>query len=119
MSQEIKICSNASACLIGGLSANDTIYSDTMVKSNCIVKLGGQSCEFLKADGSIDSSSYTTCQGDITSVFAVAGLSGTTFAGDATIGIDSGTLTPFDQSGCLGLDCVGTLVASDISGFTC
>ncbi len=118
MSQEIKICSNASACLIGGLSANDTIYSDTMVKSNCIVKLGGQSCEFLKADGSIDSSSYTTCQGDITSVFAVAGLSGTTFAGDATIGIDSGTLTPFDQSACAGLDCVGTVVAGDIAGFT-
>ena len=58
------------------------------------------------------------CVGDITAVFAGSGLSGTALAGDASIGINSGTLTPFDQSGCAGLDCTGTVVASDISSFT-
>ena len=46
----------------------------------------------------------TTCTG--TFCTAGAGLSGS----GANVGINSGTLTPFDQSGCAGLTCVGTVI---------
>ena len=61
------------------------------------------------------------CVGDITGVFTSAGLSGTAFAGDVTIGIDSGTLTGLDQSACPGIDCVGDITSvcgtAGLSGF--
>jgi len=195
MSQEIKICSNSSACLLGGLSAADTIYSDTMVKSNCIIKVGGTSSQFLKADGSSDSSAYTTCVGTLVSsdITGFTCCTGTVVAGDISsftdclgditevttcndyltgggltgainIGLDAACATKWDNASaggvtqvtaqaplsstngttpgisldcncttnwnaaytdsqntktCLGLDCVGTLVSSDITGFTC
>ena len=87
MSQEIKICSDASGCFIGGLSAADTIASDTMMKAPCFVKDGGSSSQFLKADGSSDSNSYTTCIG---TVVASDISSFTSCQGDVT-GIDAGT----------------------------
>ena len=67
-----------------------------------------------------DSQDTKTCPGldkvgDITSVCGTAGLSGFAADGAATIGIAAGTLTPFDQSACPGLDCVGTVVASDLT----
>ena len=87
MSQEIKICSDASGCFIGGLSAADTIASDTKMKAPCFIKDGGSSSQFLKADGSSDSNSYTTCIG---TVVASDISSFTSCQGDVT-GIDAGT----------------------------
>ena len=133
MSQEIKICSDASGCFIGGLSAADTIASDTKMKAPCFIKDGGSSSQFLKADGSSDSNSYTTCIG---TVVASDISSFTSCQGDVT-GIDAGTaITVTDGStatpqvavtsacntawnsaksiadglaGCAGLACTGTV----------
>ena len=63
MSQEIKICTSASGSFGGGLSATDTIQSCNKIEGACIVKTGGTSSQFLKADGSSDSAGYTTCSG--------------------------------------------------------
>ncbi len=60
--------------------------------------------------------------GGIATVTAGTGLSGggTGGGGGATVelGIDASLVTYLDQSACPGLNCVGTVVASDISSFT-
>jgi len=84
MSQEIKICSADSGCFLGGLSAADTIYSGNLIQGACIVKDGGTSSQFLKANGSVDSNTYTTCTGDVTGIDA----------GTAITVSDGGTATP-------------------------
>jgi len=85
MSQEIKICSADSGYFLGGLSANDTMATQNMMVACCgFKKLGGSSGQFLKADGSTDSASYTTCTGDVTGIDA----------GTAITVSDGGTATP-------------------------
>ena len=160
-----------------GLTVNTTVSAGSCVEADSFKKHGGTSSQFLKADGSVDTASYTTCTGDITEVVAgtnltgggVSGsvtvnmdtggigagtygdtnngqkdtitvdaygrvtavacgptgdiqgictnsgslLSGVIGTGTACIGIDSGALTPFDQSACPGIDCVG-----DVTGIT-
>ena len=51
---EIKVCSDASGCFQGGLSATNAIHSAKELKGCAIIKAGGTSGQFLKADGSVD-----------------------------------------------------------------
>ena len=55
-----------------------------------IVKTGGTSSQFLKADGSIDSTAYTTNTGTVTSVSGTGTVSGLSLSGTVTT---SGNLT--------------------------
>ena len=98
MSQEIKICSDASACLIGGLSAQDTISTDKLSVA-CGFKVdGGTSSQFLKADGTTDAASYTTCIGTVTpsstDTFTNKSGSNSQWTNDAGYTTCTGTTTP-------------------------
>ena len=55
-----------------------------------IVKTGGTSSQFLKADGSVDSNAYTTNTGTVTSVSGTGTVSGLSLSGTVTT---SGNLT--------------------------
>jgi phosphoribosylpyrophosphate synthetase len=66
----------------GGISANQGLSAKS------ITKTGGTSSQFLKADGSVDSSSYTTCTGDITGVTAGTNLNGGGSSGGVTVNLD-------------------------------
>ena len=79
-----------------GLTVNETISAGSCVEADAFKKHGGTSGQFLKADGSVDSSSYTTCIG-------------TVVAGD---------LVGLDQSGCAGLNCTGDLTDAPENGNT-
>lgn len=105
----IKICSDASGCFLGGLSATEAMCSTKQVEACAFVITGGVSTEFLKGDGTVDSSTYTTCIGDITNIIAGDGLSGGATSGDATIGIDGNAIGDWDQSACAGILCVGDI----------
>ncbi len=106
MSQEIKICSADSGCFLGGLSAADTIYSANLIQGACIVKDGGTSAQFLKADGSVDSNTYSTCQGDVTGIDAGTAIT-VSDGGTATptVGVTSSCDTAWNAK----TDCVGTI----------
>ena len=116
MSQEIKICSADSGCFLGGLSAADTIYSGNKIQAACIVKDGGTSGQFLKANGSVDSNSYTTCQGDVTGIDAGTAI---TVSDGATSTPCVGVTTACNTAWNAKTTCTGTLVASDLDGLTC
>ncbi|MDH3927673.1 MAG: hypothetical protein OEV22_06970, partial [Deltaproteobacteria bacterium] len=92
-----------------GLTVNTTVSAGGIVEADAFCKHDGTSSEFLKADGSVDSSVYTTCLGDITAVTAEGALSGGGVAGDITIGLDAAAAANFDQSGCAGILCVGDI----------
>ena len=56
-------------------SAADTLYTNKICANNTItgtsiIKSGGTSSQFLKADGSVDSTGYTTCVGTVTGLTA-------------------------------------------------
>ena len=74
------------------LTVAGTLSAQSCIVGEAIVKRGGTSSQFLKADGSVDSASYTTCIG-------------TVVAGD---------LVGLDQSSCPGILCTGTVVDSDL-----
>ena len=76
--------STSLATVYNSLSVNDS------TTSRCFVKTGGTSSQFLKADGSIDSSVYITeaCSGTVTSITAGSGLCGGTITDSGTIAID-------------------------------
>ena len=63
----------------GNISANEAVIGAQFVKS------GGTSSQFLKADGSVDSTSYGT--GDITAVVAGSQLTGGATSGSATVNV--------------------------------
>ena len=62
----------------------------------CIVKTGGTSSQFLKADGSVDSTSYGV--GDITAVTTGPYLTGGASSGSAEVGIDSACASKWDTA---------------------
>lgn len=77
-------------------SAADTLYTNKICANNTItgtsiIKSGGTSSQFLKADGSVDSTVYTTCVGTVTSVAAGNGMNfGTiTTTGSVALGTPS------------------------------
>ena len=79
---------------------------------------GGSTNPEIGIDSACASKWDNAAAGGIGGVTAGAGLSGGGSGGTVTIGIDSGILTPLDQSTCPGINCIGTVVASDISSFT-
>jgi len=69
-------------------TANANIYA------NSFVKQGGTSSQFLKADGSVDSTAYTTNTGTVTSVAAGNGMNFTTITGSGSVTMGTpGSLT--------------------------
>ena len=73
---------SAKLTVAGNLSAQNCIIGEQ------IVKRGGTSSQFLKADGSVDSTSYGT--GDITAVTAGTGLTGGGTSGSVTLNLSAG-----------------------------
>jgi hypothetical protein len=73
-----------------GSTTNVNLGSNS-ITANSFIKSGGTSSQFLKADGSVDSSIYTTNTGTVTSVAALTlGTSGT----DLSSTVATGTTTP-------------------------
>ena len=67
-----------------GLTVTDSISAGSCIEADSFEKHGGTSSQFLKADGSVDSSAYTTCCGDVTGIDA----------GTAITVTDGNTATP-------------------------
>ncbi len=78
----LDISSTGDTCVYGSLSAQDEVIGE------CIIKRGGTSSQFLKADGSVDSTSYGI--GDITAVTAGTGLTGGGTSGSVTLNLSAG-----------------------------
>jgi hypothetical protein len=73
-----------------GATTNVNLGSNS-ITANSFIKSGGTSSQFLKADGSVDSSIYSTTTGTVTSVAALTlGTSGT----DLSSTVATGTTTP-------------------------
>ncbi len=67
----------------GNLDSNYGASFTNDVTANSFIKTGGTSSQFLKADGSVDSTTYTSNTGTVTSVSGVTNR--TTITGTATI----------------------------------
>jgi hypothetical protein len=81
----------------------NTISITGSITGSSIIKSGGTSSQFLKADGSVDSSSYSTTTGTVTSIDVSGGTTGLTFSGGPIT--SSGTIT---MAGTLDVDNGGT-----------
>ena len=125
-----------------GLTVNTTVSAGSCVEADSFKKHGGTSSQFLKADGSVDTASYTTCNGTVTSVARGNGINGTgniTSTGSIAVGAGTGITvntndvalaaacrnalasaytTTSNLSGCAGLDCTGNTTASNTQTFT-
>jgi len=106
MSQEIKICSDASGCFVGGLSATDTLYSQKNIVADGKVCIGNSklvlngttvsSCaaELNLLDGfSSIPGACCTGTGNIACITTSAGLDGDGSSGTVNISLDLSELT--------------------------
>jgi hypothetical protein len=88
---------------IGTVSPTEKLEVNGNIKATSFIKSGGTSSQFLKADGSVDStvyyaasnpSGYTTNVGTVTSVATGTGLTGGTITGSGTISLANTAVTP-------------------------
>lgn len=80
--------------ITGGLTVNGGITTSGITASGNVtaamfVRSGGTASQFLKADGSVDNTAYTTNVGTVTSVGTGTGLTGGTITVSGTISINS------------------------------
>ena len=108
----------ATLAIVAAAGYTDCEGTVTNVTTGPYLTGGGTVTPEIGIDSACAAKWDSAASGDITGVTAGAGLSGGATDGNATLGIDSGILAPLDQSACPGIDCIGTVVASDISGFT-
>jgi hypothetical protein len=103
----------------------NTISITGSITGSSIIKSGGTSSQFLKADGSVDSSTYLTAHPSISAASSVDN-SGRTYIQDITLdsnghvtGLVSATETVTDTtySAGTGLDLTGTTFSVDLSDF--
>jgi hypothetical protein len=103
----------------------NTISITGSITGSSIIKSGGTSSQFLKADGSVDSSTYLTAHPSISAASSVDN-SGRTYIQDITLdsnghvtGLVSATETVTDTtySAGTGLDLTGTTFSVDVSDF--
>jgi hypothetical protein len=87
---------------IGTITPTEKLEVNGNIKATSFIKSGGTSSQFLKADGSVDStvyyaasnpSGYTTNTGTVTSVATGTGLSGGTITGSGTISLANTAVT--------------------------
>jgi hypothetical protein len=87
---------------IGTTSPTEKLEVNGNIKATSFIKSGGTSSQFLKADGSVDStvyyaasnpSGYTTNVGTVTSIVAGTGLSGGTITTTGTIALANTAVT--------------------------
>ena len=93
--------------------ANASITAN-VVTASALVKSGGTSSEFLKADGSVDTTAYTTNTGTVTSVGTSGPLTGGTITSTGTIGINSSSTNTANYV--VQRDADGSFAANAITG---
>ena len=107
-----------------GLTVNETISAGSCIEADSFEKHGGTSSQFLKADGSVDSSSYTTCCGDVTGIDAgTAIVIGDGNTSTPSVGVTTACNTTWNSaytttkalSACPGLNCEGVIESISIS----
>ena len=98
-----------------GLTVNTTVSAGSCVEADSFKKHGGTSSQFLKADGSVDSTSYTTCQGDVTGIDAGTAI---TISDGSTatpqVAVTSACNTAWNNK----TTCTGTTTPSNTQTFT-
>ena len=114
-----------------GLTVNTTISAGSCVEADSFKKHDGTSSQFLKADGSVDSNTYTTCTGKLNSSgvisindFAQFDTFGCLIGRNCSetrsdLGINTAancTASSLNQSSCPGIDCVGTITGFEPYG---
>ena len=82
--------SGSNTVTIGNSSTTENYFTGN-IRGGAFIKTGGTSSQFLKADGSIDSTAYTTNTGTVTSVGLSSATSGVTIG--STPITTSGTIT--------------------------
>ena len=87
---------------VGTITPSEKLEVSGNIKATSFIKSGGTSSQFLKADGSVDStvyyaaanpSGYTTNVGTVTSIIAGTGLSGGTITTSGTIALANTAVT--------------------------
>jgi trimeric autotransporter adhesin len=99
------------------LTIAGTLSAQSSITGESIVKRGGTSSQFLKADGSVDNTAYTTNTGTICEVVAGTGLTGGGNNGSVTLNVIGGSgITAFAD--CIAVDAtvVRTTGAQSIGG---
>ena len=85
-----------------GLTVNTTVSAGGIIEADAFCKHDGTSSQFLKADGSVDTTVYTDCDGTVTNVTTGPYLIG---GGTTTpeIGIDSACAAKWDSASAGGI----------------
>jgi hypothetical protein len=98
-SEQVELYGDAGILLHSGdgseIDISDVVVVNTEVEATSLKRTGGTSSQFLKADGSVDSSTYLT--GSLPTDF-VSAASGGTFNGALTINSDTDTIFKLNNS---------------------
>jgi len=121
---------NGSSYINGSLTTTSTIYSPSSITGSSIVRIGGTSSQFLKADGSVDSNSYALSSRTLTingvtydltgnrswSVGTVTGTGSANYVArfSGSSSITTGTL--YDTGTAVGVNTINPLAALHVAG---